>query len=197
MQDITAQNLSFITRLEKLKLVKGWTWEQVAENVGISRTMIHFIKSGKHGVTAKSWHRLEEAERSARSTQPLSDEPDHGGLTEAIASAEATANVEITSKDIDRGYIDVPLIYRRGVPPEGFPSKIRVSAPSAEAAAKALTAIKQGDDSTLLLALCLPPKFSTRGFFDKLSPFCYNAIVRTALAMTLGVDWQKKSSERR
>ena len=70
--------------------------------------MIHFIKSGKHSVTAKNWHRLEEAEKAAgMNAAPRNTSEDQ--VVKAIAAAEEQSKVTITMKDIDRGYVDVPV----------------------------------------------------------------------------------------
>ena len=152
--------------------------------------MIHFIKSGKHKVTAKNWHRLEEAEKAA-GTNPVPRDANQEQVTKAIAAAEKRSQVKITIKDIDRGFVEVPLNYRRGTPPAQSPTRIRVSTPSTKTAAQALAAIKLDEDFNALLSACLPSQYATPEFLDKLTPFSYNAILDAALAMTFGLDWKK------
>lgn len=187
MQEKTEQTLTFVSRVEKLKLANGWTWQEVARRLGISRTMIHFIKTGKHQVTQKNWRRLEAAERGV-DNQQFGQDP---SLSKILGVAEEESKVKITLKDIDRRYVDVPLQYRRGAPPQKYPSKIRVIAPDARAAAQALVAIRIDEDFNVLLSVCLPKEFATTELFDTLTPFSYNALVDAALTMTFGLEWQR------
>lgn len=190
MQEQTEQNSTFFSRVEALKLAKGWSWEELSKHLGISRTMIHFIKSGKHKVTVKSWHRLEEAEKAA-GTHLTPRDANRGNFAKAISAAEEQSKAKITIKDIDRGYVEVPLNYRRGTPPAQCPTRIRVSTPPAKSAAQALAAIKIDENFNALLSNCVPPQYATPEFLDKLTPFSYNAILDAALAMTFGLDWKK------
>lgn len=151
--------------------------------------MLHFLKTGKHGVSAKNWHRLEEAEKTAGTN--LVRDANQEQVAKAIAAAEEHSKVRITVKDIDRGFVDVPINYRRGEPPAHSPIKLRVSTPPTKVAAQALAAIKLDEDFTALLAACLPPEFATPQFLDKLTPFSYNAILDAALAMAFGLDWKR------
>lgn len=149
--------------------------------------MIHFIKTGKHQVTQKNWRRLEAAERGV-DNQQFGQDP---SLSKILGVAEEESKVKITLKDIDRRYVDVPLQYRRGAPPQKYPSKIRVIAPDARAAAQALVAIRIDEDFNVLLSVCLPKEFATTELFDTLTPFSYNALVDAALTMTFGLEWQR------
>jgi hypothetical protein len=177
--------------VEKLKLAKGWSWEELSKHLGLSRTMIHFIKAGKHKVTAKSWYRLEEAEKTA-GTALVPLDANREEVAKAIAVAEEQSKIKITIKDIDRGFVDVPLNYRRGTPPAQSPTKIRVSTPPTTAAARALAAIKFDEDFNSLLSACVPSQYVTPEFLDKLTPFSYNAILDAALVMAFGLNWKTR-----
>jgi hypothetical protein len=195
LQEETEQNLTFFSRVEKLKLAKAWSWEELSKHLGISRAMIHFIKTGKHKVTTKSWHRLEEAEKAA-GTNLAPRDANREDVAKAIAAAEEHSKVKITIKDVDRGFVDVPLNYRRGTPPAQCPTRIRVSTPPTKAAARALAAIKLDEDFNVLLSACLPSQYVTPEFLDKLTPFSYNAILDAALAMAFGLDWKRMVQKR-
>ena len=60
---MTSKN--FIARAEQLREAKKWTWGQAADALGVSRTMVHFIKTGKNAVTDKVAYRLEKLEVEA------------------------------------------------------------------------------------------------------------------------------------
>ncbi len=154
--------------------------------------MIHFIKSGKHSVTAKNWHRLEEAEKAAgMNSNSIRRDANRGQVAKAIAAAEERSKIKITAKDIDRGYVEVPLNYRRGTPPAQFPTQVRVSTPPTRVAADALASIRLDEDFTFLFSACLQPQYATPEFLNKITPFSYNAILDAALAMTFGLDWKR------
>lgn len=57
-------------RLNALRRSRDWTWQQTAKAVGMSRTMIHFIKTGKHPVSRNALELLETAEEAAEFLDP-------------------------------------------------------------------------------------------------------------------------------
>src|SRR5205814_84463 len=64
----SSQNSAFVELVEKLALRNGWKIGRVVEEIGISRTMLHFIKTGKHGVTKKALSKLAKAWAQAESS---------------------------------------------------------------------------------------------------------------------------------
>jgi transcriptional regulator with XRE-family HTH domain len=76
MQAKIERNLPFVSRLEKLRLIKGWTWDQVGEKLGLSRTMLHFIRTGKNPVSKKTEFKLLQAEVTAE-LRPSTDLEDY------------------------------------------------------------------------------------------------------------------------
>mgnify|MGYP002637695116 CR=1 FL=1 len=69
MQDKAHQNLTFLKRLEEFKLRYGLTWGEVAKSLGLSRTMLFYLNSGKHNVTAKVNYALDQAEKALEGTE--------------------------------------------------------------------------------------------------------------------------------
>ncbi len=71
MQEETEQNLTnFDARVQQLHTVTGQTWDEIAGALQMSRTALHYYRSGRHPVTAKVLHRLREVERQAGITDP-------------------------------------------------------------------------------------------------------------------------------
>ena len=64
MQAQTEQNLTFIRRVDELRFRKGWTVDAVCEKIGMSRTMLHFIRKGKNNATNKALFKLWQAEKA-------------------------------------------------------------------------------------------------------------------------------------
>ncbi len=95
MQAESEQNLTFVSRANSLKFSMGWTDTQLCEKLGISRTMLHFIKTGKNRVSQKNWFALDRAEAAAgvRSLESSAGEvPDVGtGAGAAVQTLDASA----------------------------------------------------------------------------------------------------------
>jgi transcriptional regulator with XRE-family HTH domain len=49
-------------RIQRLRLKQGWTWERVSQELGVSKVMLHYVKTGKRALSGKVLYRLEEAE---------------------------------------------------------------------------------------------------------------------------------------
>jgi transcriptional regulator with XRE-family HTH domain len=189
------QNQEFIRRFDRLRLFKNWTIAEAAKALGLSRTMIHWIKKGRYEVTQKNWMKLHKAEVEAgfaESSESASAMKEHAsGIKTAVDSAAEHAKIRISPEDIDRGVVELPLIYRRGEPPTGFPARLKVRTPNANVAAKIVTAVRLDDDFTPLFKACLEEKYTEPKFLDLLSPFTYESLREACLTMTLGRNWKK------
>jgi DNA-binding XRE family transcriptional regulator len=192
---MTEQNQEFIRRFDRLRLFKSWTIAEAAKTLGLSRTMIHFLKKGRYEVTEKNWMKLQKAEVETGFTEPPesgSSIKEHAsGIKTAVASAAEHAKILINPEDIDRGVVELPLIYRRGEPPSGFPARLKVRTPNVNAAAKIVTAIRLDEDFTPLFKACLEEKYTQPKFLDLLSPFTYESLREVCLTMTLGRNWKR------
>jgi len=191
---MTEQHQEFTRRFERLRLFKGWTIAEGAKAVGLSRTMIHWIKSGRYGVTQKNWLRLQRAEAEAGFSESPESGPNpkmrSGEIKTAVLFAAEKAKVQISPEDMDRGVVEVPLIYRRGEPPAGMPARVKIRTPNADAAAKILVAIQSNEDLKPLFRACLEEKYAQPAFLDLLSPFTFGALREACLTMALGRNWK-------
>jgi hypothetical protein len=93
---------------------------------------------------------------------------------------------KITVSDVDRGFKDVSLDYRRGSPPSGYPSNIRLYAPGNRITWKIMGADGVLDDPTRLLLACMPKDRSNTDFLDLLTPPCYRVLVEIAIGLVFG-----------
>lgn len=57
-------------RLENLKKTLGVTWGEVAEYIGISRSMLDFLRSGERSAGNKTLQQMENAEARAIKENP-------------------------------------------------------------------------------------------------------------------------------
>lgn len=61
-----------LKRLENLKKAKTFSWGELCKLLDISRTMLHYLKTGERELSAKALRRLSEAEREAGITKIVS-----------------------------------------------------------------------------------------------------------------------------
>ena len=194
-QAVAEQHDEFMRRFDRLRLFKGWTIERAAKELGMSRTMIHWIKKARYDVTQKNVAKLAKAEAEAGLMEEgaiaRSTKAKPGELKIAVASAAESAKLPITPEDLDRGVVDFPLLYRRGDPPTGFPPRLKIRAPSADSAARIIEAIRLDEDFSPLFRACLEEKYTAPSFLDALSPFSYEALREACLTMALGRNWRR------
>jgi hypothetical protein len=98
----------------------------------------------------------------------------------------------ITTRD-GQTYIEIPIEYARGEPPKGFPAKIRLARPGVKSAAKLIVELLADEDYEKVTLNCIqPPKLATQKFLNMLTPFSYQALNDTAMALVFGVHWRQK-----
>ena len=87
MQAKTEQNLTnFNVRVQRLHAATGQTWADLADSLQVSRTMLHYYRTGQHPPDAQVLFRLREAERQAGSAgdyPPTGDHPLEGDIASA------------------------------------------------------------------------------------------------------------------
>ena len=76
MQQKRAEKSSIAERLQKLRLKKQFTWEQLADMVGLTASMLYQVKRGERGLSDKALYRLEQAEIVAGLRSPAVHETD-------------------------------------------------------------------------------------------------------------------------
>ncbi len=70
MQEKSNDLVNVSTRLECLRTAKGMTWKELAADLGISYTMIYFVRKGRKSLGVKKLQRLREAEIGAGLRSP-------------------------------------------------------------------------------------------------------------------------------
>lgn len=181
------KNKEFIERLERLKIANRATWAEAAKLVGISRAMVGFIRQGKYPVSESVAMALVRAEREA-GLNPRARE-----IIESISAEARKRKPTITPKDIERGFLELEVDYLAGVPPREHPrTTITLRRPDARKSAKLLADILVDESPHSVLLECLPVELATEAFLNKLTPFAYDALVETALALVFGLELQKR-----
>ena len=187
MQGFIFDNSQFLTRIEHLQAHHRVTWGQLAEMIGLSRTMLHLIRKGSNPPSRKTLFRLEQAEIEAGLRKQLMEKK---SVLELLKS-ESASGIEICSADHDAGEVLINVEYRRGSPPDGCPATIPVKAPDASIAAQLLVDVMLHENFEGLLIHCLPADYAKREFLNKLKPISFLKLLEAALGMSLGSGWRE------
>lgn len=180
--------MTFLNRLEQIRLRTGMTWSEVAGALGVSRTQLHLIRKGEYEPGQRVLLRLEQAEVNAGLRRPPGDKKGILRLLESIPISRQA----IGEAEHDAGVVDVPVDYRRGSVPKDLPDKVPVKAPDASVAAKLLVDLLLEEDSEAYLQHCLPPQFASKEFLNKLEPASFLRLLDAALEMSLGAKWRER-----
>lgn len=122
MQAKTEQDLTnFNSRVQRLHTATGQTWGEIAEGLQVSRTMLHYYRTGTHPVDAQVLFRLRESEHRAglgnddppRVDHPLESDAPAAGLDEhlrwlrgaLLRQQEVVASAQRHLREIE-GWID-------------------------------------------------------------------------------------------
>ena len=186
MQEKSERTIQFLERLDRLRLSNQWTSGEAAKAVGLSRTMLHYLRSGRNSVTDKVLYRLAEAEKM----KPVQKNKAQL-FVDSLLSSIREANIKITSEDQDRGYITVKLQYLRGEPPPGYPTEAKVTRPDHTMHAQ-LMAYALLEEYHKVLLECLPRSLGTKEFLNLLTPFCLEALEDGAMSMVFGLRWRQR-----
>ena len=183
-------------RLEQLRVVTGKTWDQIATDLGVHRSMLFHVKAGTRKLSSKVMYRLAQAELAAGITNNpgailQKGAPDKGQIA-GLPDEKLTPNLRVTAADFDRGYKDVRLEYRRGAAPTGCPARLRLKVPG-NLAVWSITGIKGVlDDPTRLLFACLQEEHAEADFLDLLTPRCFRQLVEVAANLVFGLNWKSQ-----
>ena len=104
MQEENRLYYTFFDRLEKLRLGQGWSYDECAQHIGISKAMLFFMRSKKQGISKKSLFKLDAAERAAglAPPEPVAPPPveDQSKPTEPMAEALPAGALEEVRKEL-------------------------------------------------------------------------------------------------
>ena len=193
----SSKNLPIVERLERLRRRKRWTWDELAEQLGVSRTTLHYLRTDRHEPTGRLLRRLEEAEQKAgMSAEQQTDRLSRETLREALQQSLTSARVTVRPEDHDRGYVSVKLDYLRGTPGKGQPAELKLSRHSSNRRAQLLTDVLVNHDYQPVLHACLPQDYANEEFLNLLTPFCIIALTDAAMTLVFGEDWKTNIEKR-
>jgi hypothetical protein len=193
-QDKFSPFLSLVARLERLRAATGQTWEAIGADLGIKRAMVFHVLSGRRSFSEKTLRLLLQCEVKAglRSQASLLIEQGFraNDVVSMLLESERSGPDVVGIKDIDGGFKSVTLCYRRGLPPKGYPTTIKVIAPKNTVLWRTLGQKGASEKSSKFLEACLPALQDKPDLLDRLTPTNFSAIFETALSLTFGINWR-------
>jgi transcriptional regulator with XRE-family HTH domain len=190
---------SSFQRLNHLRLVTGKTWQEVATDLGLSRSMLFRVKSGSRNLSEKAIFRLAQAEVAAgihgeaRALIEAGNSPEH--IVAAMVDQTRAAQPKLTLEDFDRGEAEVQVCYRRGSPPPGYPASVRVRAAANEDVLRlglSIDARAHRRQPGPLLSLCLTGEHAQPDFLNLLTPRSYRDVVEVCIGLTFGATMEQQ-----
>ena len=178
------QNADFMQRLERVKEKMRWSWEQTGQAMDLSRSMLHFIKTGKYQVSEKAAKRLRQLESQAGIS------PEARVIIEALAREVERTKPNISTDDIEAGLTEVEVKFV-----SGKSDRILLKRPNVKVRGKLVGDILADESYHPVLLACLDPKLANDSFLNRLSPISYNVLTKTAMALVFGRDWQENVPE--
>jgi DNA-binding XRE family transcriptional regulator len=187
-QAVSEHFVTFLNRIEQIRVKTDMTWSQVAGALGVSRTQLHLIRKRQYEPNQRLLSRLEQLEFSAGLRKPPGDKEGILKLLESIPLSRQ----RISESEHDAGVVEIAVEYRRGSVPKDLPEKVPVRAPDASVAAKLFVDLLREEDSEAYLQHCLPPQFASKEFLNKLEPASFLRLLEAALEMSLGAKWRER-----
>src|SRR5437879_9029481 len=108
-----------VEMLCRVKANRGVTWKQLADDLGVSLSMLLMVKSGARTFGNEVQARLERLDKKTPNLPPPPLKETRG-----IAGRN---RVRLTVADRERGFVEVDVTYRPGVDATNLPRRIRVS----------------------------------------------------------------------
>lgn len=183
------RNVDFMERLERVKEKMRWSWEQTAQAMDLSRSMLHFLKAGKYQVSETAIKRMRQLEAQAGIS------PTAKAVIEALSKEVERTKQKISQGDIDAGQTKVEVKFVSGRQEGVDDSKVPLTRPDIKARAKLVGEILIDESYHPVLLACLPPELANDAFLNRLSPISYNALTEAAMTLVFGPDWQENLPE--
>jgi transcriptional regulator with XRE-family HTH domain len=187
-------------RLDRIRVATGQTWEQIAQQLNVDRSMLFHVKAERRNLSAKALFRLEQMEQVAGVGSPtdtgvFSRDKSTGKsspkLLERITTHPELSTLKVTAEDVDRGFICIPVQYRRGEPPPGYSDTVKINALTGGKAAQVFVDFLIEEDVEELLIKCLPERHANKEFLRQVAPTTFANLFEAALSLTFGVNWRK------
>ncbi len=183
-------------RLEELRATTNKTWDSIAVDLGLKPAMVFHVLAGRRSFSEKARQRLLECEVAAGIRSKASALIEQGlqktDLVSVLLQGEGRGLNAVTVKDIDAGFKKIPLEFRRGSAPAGYPAQVKVKAASNAVVWRTIGERGVSENPAKLLANCLEDLKVKPDLLDRLTPACYAQILEAAFDLTFGLHWRVK-----
>jgi transcriptional regulator with XRE-family HTH domain len=163
---------------------EGLTWEQVAEKLGVSVSMLMMVKRGHRNLSPKSLYRLEQAELEVADRKSQAQRVVEGLLTD-----KGTAEQLVGREDRNRKKLDVRVDYASARRTKACPTLISLRRPSADGCGKLRELFAQTLDTTVILLSCLPVSLRSDTYLAQLTADSRSRLTNAALELVIA-DWR-------
>ena len=158
--------------------------------------MVFHVLAGRRSFSEKSRRRLLECEVVAGIRSRASALIDQGlrgdNLLAVLLEGEGFGRSGVSVEDIDVGFKEIRLEYRRGSAPTGYPAQLKVRAARNVDVWRIIGEKGASENPAQLLASCLEDLKDKPDLLERLTPTCYARILYCALDLTFGLHWRAK-----
>lgn len=184
---------SAVVRLERLRESSGKTWDQIARDLKVNRSMLFHVLGGKRRFSPKVLNRLTDIEVAAGIKSRASVLVETGRKAQDVVAmllSGESASSQVTTRDVDAGAVEIEIEFR-GTRPPNCTSPILVKAPGNATVWRIMGEGGAAEDPYRFLAACLPEPYRKAEVLDKLKPQSFQRLWETALDLTFGLGWRK------
>lgn len=100
----------------------------------------------------------------------------------------APIRTQIAPEDFDRGFVELPLSYRRGPAPDGFPDRLTLTVPSYRHVNELVAEFQEAPNPWLFVFACVPEERRDDAFMNLLAYDCQSGLIEASMILCLGHD---------
>lgn len=178
-------------RLYKIRRDLRLNYNQIADQLGISRTTLHHIRQGKLAPNNKVLEAIKNLEENRGGIKTESG-PLKSLLMMLLNTCTPWPAVFITQEQLMAGVVNVPIIYV-GTAPQGFPQILCLKRPSTlDGIAVFMKLIVNYDYCDYVLNF-LPPSPINREVLERIAPQSLCDLLAVSLQLTFGSSWKMEA----
>jgi len=212
-QEKSAEKSSIAKRLENLRVLHGWTWNELGARLGISVSMLYQVSRGDRTLSRKGLYRLVRQEVETGFLNPR--DADLAFILDSTASCKvlaefskqarelelqnkvmrqllaermaAPSRLEFAADDFRRGYKELAVEYLfEPTERDHLPAKLRVSRVPMQEASRLIEGHVVTDLRNEIMLRALPKEFRRDAFLDLLTYASFLQLERAAFVLTFG-----------
>lgn len=176
-------------RLRRLQRAEGMTWNQVAEKLNVSVSLLMMVKSGSRNLSEKTLYRLSRLEKEIESRKSGAER-----VVEGLINDEGSASNLIDGKHRKSRLLTARVEYHAGPNANSLPIQITLVKPSPEACTKLRQLFAETLDTRMVLLACLPLDVRSDTYVARLTAESRTRLTRWALDIVIP-QWRNQVAE--